>query len=139
MQNRYASAMLNEWDGSLCIDNENGTILASIVGAGRKTQNNTFEGVLMGDVGGAVHGDNATGIGLYGYHDGYQSFHFGVDGKAFIGKSGRGRITIDGNEGTITSASYNASRKNAGMLIDLDDGYIDMRGAMVDGSNYNAK
>lgn len=139
MQNRYASAMLNEWDGSLCIDNENGTILASMVGAGRKTINNTFEGVLMGDVGGTVHGDNATGIGLYGYHDGYQSFHFGVDGKAFIGKSGRGRITIDGNEGTITSASYNASRQNAGMLIDLDDGYIDMRGAMVDGSNYNAK
>lgn len=138
MQNRYASAMLNAWDGSLCIDHENGTIMAPMVGAGRKTRNNTFEGVLMGDVGGQVHADNATGIGLYGYHDGYQSFHFGIDGTAFIGKSGRGRIMFDGNSGTIASASWTASKQDVGMCIDLDDGIIDLRGAMVAESNYNA-
>jgi hypothetical protein len=98
--------MLNAWDGSLQIDEENGTIMSSMVGAGRKTTNNTFEGVLMGDIGGQVNSDNATGIGLYGYHDGAQSFHFGIDGKAFLGKSGRGRILLDGNSGTISSASY---------------------------------
>jgi hypothetical protein len=138
MQNRYASAMINAWDGSLCIDHENGTIMAPMVGAGRKTRNNTFEGVLMGDVGGQVHADNATGIGLYGYHDGYQSFHFGIDGTAFIGKSGRGRIMFDGNSGTIASASWTASKQDVGMCIDLDDGIIDLRGAMVAESNYNA-
>lgn len=134
MQNRYASAMLNSWDGKLTIDEKNGTILSTMVGAGRKTNNNTFEGVIMGNVGGKVNSDNATGIGLYGYHDGAQSFHFGVDGTAFIGKSSRGRINIDGNNGTISSASYEQN-KNAGMLIDLDDGYIDIRGAMESGSN----
>lgn len=137
MQNRYTSTMLNEWDGSLCIDEENGTILAPMIGAGRKTINNTFEGVMMGDVGGQVHGDNATGIGIYGYHDGYQSFHFGIDGTAFLGKSGRGRIMFDGNSGTIASASWTASKQDVGMYIDLDDGIIDMRGAMVADSNYN--
>ena len=134
MQNRYASAMLNAWDGSLQIDEENGTIMSSMVGAGRKTTNNTFEGVLMGDVGGQVNGDNATGIGLYGYHDGAQSFYFGVNGTAFLGKSGRGRILLDGNKGTISSASYQQTRNDngtadAGMMIDLDDGFIDILGA----------
>lgn len=127
MQNRYASAMLNAWDGSLEIDEENGTILASMVGAGRKTSNNTFEGVLMGDVGGTVSGDNATGIGLYGYHDGAQSFHFGIDGTAFLGKSGRGRLLFDGNNSTIQSASYLNNGK--GMMIDFDDGVIDIVGS----------
>lgn len=139
LQNKYESAMLNKWDGSLCIDEENGTIMAPMVGAGRKTRNNTFEGVLMGDVGAKadIYSDNAEGIGLYGFHDGAQSFHFGIDGTAFIGKSGRGRIRFDGNSGTIASASYYATRKNqqsagdAGMLIDLDDGYIDIKGVAV--------
>lgn len=139
LQNKYESAMLNKWDGSLCIDEENGTIMAPMVGAGRKTVNNTFEGVLMGDVGAKadIYSDNAEGIGLYGFHDGAQSFHFGIDGTAFIGKSGRGRIRFDGNSGTIASASYYATRENqqsagdAGMLIDLDDGYIDIKGVAV--------
>lgn len=139
LQNKYESAMLNKWDGSLCIDEENGTIMAPMVGAGRKTVNNTFEGVLMGDVGAKadIYSDNAEGIGIYGFHDGAQSFHFGIDGTAFIGKSGRGRIKFDGNSGTIASASYYATRTDqqsagdAGMLIDLDDGFIDIKGVAV--------
>lgn len=147
MQNRYESAMLNAWDGSLCIDEENGSIMASMVGAGRKTKNNTFEGVLMGDVGAVadIYSDNAEGLGLYGFHDGAQSFHFGIDGTGFIGKAGRGRIILDGNKGRIMSASYAQTRTfaedgtctgaDAGMLIDLDDGIIDIRGVMADGSD----
>lgn len=144
LQNKYESAMLNEWDGSLCIDEKNGTIMSSMVGAGRKTVNNTFEGVLMGNVGAQadIYSDNAEGIGIFGFHDGAQSFHFGVDGTAFIGKSGRGRIRFDGNSGTIASASYYATRPNgeptgdAGMLIDLDDGFIDIKGVKAEGSDY---
>ena len=44
IQNRWPSAMLNSWDGSLTIDEKNGTIMSTMVGAGRKTVNNTFEG-----------------------------------------------------------------------------------------------
>jgi hypothetical protein len=40
MQNRYPSAMLNEWDGSLKIDEDNNSILTAMVGAGRKNTNN---------------------------------------------------------------------------------------------------
>ena len=127
MQNRYASGMLNDWDGSLKIDEENGTIMSTMVGAGRKTTNNTFEGVLMGNVEGASE-DNATGIGLYGFHDGAQSFHFGVDGTAFIGKSGHGRIRFDGNHGSIYSDQFDSNESPAGMKIDLDDAWIELRG-----------
>ena len=127
MQNRYASGMLNDWDGGFEIDEENGTIMSTMVGAGRKTTNNTFEGVLMGNVERASE-DNATGIGLYGFHDGAQSFHFGIDGTAFIGKSGHGRIRFDGNHGAIYSDQFDSNESPAGMKIDLDDAWIELRG-----------
>lgn len=139
LQNRYPSPMLNSWDGSLTIDKKNGTILSSLVGAGRKTRNNTFEGVLMGDVEGSagiVNAGNKSGLGIYGFNDGAQSFGFNVDGTGFIGKSGRGRILFDGNEGVIQSSSYvsvdenDSSKKAFGMKIDFDDGLIDMRGGV---------
>ena len=167
VQNKYGSPMLNDWDGTLDINEENGTILSSMVGAGRKTANNAFEGVLMGDVAvGASTGNgffdganigisNQTGLGLYGFHEGAQSFGFSVSGTAFLGKSGSGRIIFNGDHGTIASsnwftgdpADYDRNNNsypnggqlgtnedglntivkssNAGMCIDLDQGWID--------------
>lgn len=182
IQNRYGLPLLNNWDGSLQIDEKNGTILSSMVGAGRKTKENTFEGVLMGDIQKAEGDDgqdefdyyNKQGLGLYGFNNGAQSFGFCVDGTAFIGKSGRGRIYFDGNSGQIASASYMSTMEatddakqnervtpvfnedgkvlyyrpnnktqtgdlipSAGMVIDLDDGYIEMMGVeeKVEGEN----
>lgn len=172
-QNNYASSTLNQWNGEFKVDEANGTILSTMVGAGIKTENNTFEGVLMGDIqrGANFDSNNASGIGVYGFNDGAQSFYLGVDGRAFFGKSGRGRIYFDGNQGTIASASYLQNRQenavesndaayaeykvpikdedgkvigyeiynSSGMLIDLDDGFIDIKGtAYADetGSSY---
>ena len=120
IKNKYSSAMLNAWDGEMCIDQENGTIMSTMVGAGKKDVNNTFTGVLMGDVAAGAGFDerNHKGIGIYGFHQGAQSFGFNVDGTAFIGKAGRGRICMDGNKGTIQSGSY--ERFTTGMQIDLD-------------------
>jgi hypothetical protein len=120
IKNKYASAMLNAWDGELCIDKENGTIMATMVGAGKKEEDNTFSGVLMGDVAGGAGFDerNHKGMGLYGFNHGEQSFGFNIDGTAFIGKAGRGRINLNGNKGTIESGSY--TKNVAGMQIDLD-------------------
>lgn len=135
-QNRYPNSMINNWDGSFKIDEENGTILSQMVGAGLKNSDNTFSGILMGNVEGAAE-DNSTGLGIYGYHHGAQSLNLNVEGTAFFGKSGRGRIYFDGNSGTISSASYQQNREDkgvnkspstAGMMIDLDDGFIDMLG-----------
>lgn len=132
IQNKYGSTMLNKWDGSLTIDEKNGTILASMVGAGIKDINNTFSGVLMGEVQQAYK-DNHNGIGLYGFNQSDQSFGFNINGTAFIGKAGHGRIWFDGNNGTITSGTYSDGvdekykdvytkliRPQQGMQIDLD-------------------
>lgn len=130
-QNRYPNSMINHWDGKFAIDEENGTILSTMVGAGYKNTDNTYSGVLMGDIEArSVSADNKDGIGLYGYHHGAQSFGLNIDGTAFFGKSGRGRILFNGNSGTISSASYQQNKTNgdAGMMIDLDDGFIDMYG-----------
>ena len=122
IKNKYSSAMLNSWDGDFVVNEENGTIMGTMFGAGKKDDNNTFTGVLMGDVdktgGVELKTGNKTGIGLYGFHRGEQSFGFNVDGTAFIGKAGRGRIVMDGTKGTIQSGSY--TQYSSGMLIDLD-------------------
>jgi hypothetical protein len=54
------------------------------------------------------------------------SYAFKEDGTAFIGKSGFARLKFDGNESTIASESYTAG--NYGMMIDFDDGFIDILG-----------
>lgn len=123
-QDKYSSSLLNQWDGSLTIDEKNGTILSTMVGAGKKEIDNTFSGVLMGDVQTAAN-MNATGIGLYGFNHGEQSFNFSVDGTAFIGKAGRGRIMFDGNNGTITSQGFEVAKQ--GMKIDLNTGKLESK------------
>jgi hypothetical protein len=45
-------------------------------------------------------------LGLYGFHHGEQSFGFNVNGTAFIGKSGSGRIAFDGTRGIIHSGNW---------------------------------
>lgn len=98
-QNAYDNALLNQWDGSLQILEDNGvsSILANTIGAGQKDSNNRFSGTLMG----VVKTGNTQEIGLFGYHEGVQSFGFKHNGTAFIGKSGKGRIVFNGNTGTI--------------------------------------
>lgn len=156
-QNRYPSAMLNSWDGSLKVNENEGTIMSTMVGAGKKESDNSFSGVLMGDVelgkDGIDTGYNDilnegrhSGLGLYGFHHGEQSFGFNVDGTAFMGKSGGGRIAFDGNHGFIYSQNWikgnfgegkgpfniaedrttvTLNEGDAGMAIDLQNGHID--------------
>ena len=129
LQSQYDFAMLNAWDGSLTLDEENGTILAAMIGAGRKNpEDNTFSGVLLGDVRKGTQNINDSNnlTGLYGYHHGVESFKLTEDGKATFGKLNRGQILIDGDKSTIESARY--AKEGIGMMMDLDDGKIDVVG-----------
>lgn len=128
MQSKYDFAMLNQWDGSLTIDEENGTILSTMLGAGKKNQNNTFSGVLIGDIqGGSKLNNTETLTGVYGIHEGVISYALKEDGTATFGKPGRGQILIDGNNSIIQSAQYVSDK--TGMMLDLDDGVIDIKGS----------
>ena len=103
-RNYYSSSLVNEWDGaSLTWDEENGAILSTMIAAGSKDGNNKFTGVMMGEW--SSKGDESLDTpGMYGYHQGEQSFAFKTDGTGFIGKSGKGRIEFDGTEALITNA-----------------------------------
>lgn len=114
----YSSTMLNAWDGGLTIDEKNGTILSTMIGAGKKDSENRFNGVMMGDIKDAI--SSITTLGLYGFNKGVQSFGWKVDGTGFIGKSGQGQIIFDGNRGTISSGIWKTSNGRVGMEIDLD-------------------
>jgi hypothetical protein len=97
---------MNNWDGSLQIDNANNVILSAMMGAGTKDDQNRFSGVVMGQTQKVQDEATEEAMGLFGYHQGTQSFGFKTDGTAFIGKSGGGRIEFDGNQGIIQSAGF---------------------------------
>lgn len=125
MQNRYPSAMINKWDGSLDVGTTDpGTILAPRLVAGMKhDDDNTFSGIMLGNWGDQNADNSLTSgeTGLYGFDHGEQTYAFRQDGTAFIGKSGAGRIEFDGNEGIIESGAFTAG---TGMSINLAEGTI---------------
>lgn len=127
LQNLYPSNTINEWDGkSLQLNTNEGRILAASISAGRKDNQNRFSGVMMGAWTKTSESSDITGqTGVYGFHEGAMSYALKEDGTAFIGKSGGGRILLDGNKSTIESASYSTFGK--GIKIDLDDNLLDIK------------
>lgn len=124
MQSRYDFAMLNEWDGKFKLDEDKGTILSTMLGAGKKNSDNTYSGVLIGDVKeGSELSDAPSQTGVYGLDHGVISYSLKEDGTATFGANGRGQIIIDGNSGVIKSANY--SNQN-GTKLDLDEGILDI-------------
>ena len=114
----YSSPLLNSWDGNLTIDEKNGTILSTMLGSGIKENDNTFSGIMMGDVRTGAEDSSITKLGLYGYNHGELSFGWMIDGTGFIGKNKHGQILFDGNKGLIKSGTY--EKGVHGMCIDLD-------------------
>ena len=126
---QYFSSSVNAWDGkTLQLNEDEGEILASRIGAGRKDSNNQFSGVLLGDWQGKVNANTETfkHTGLYGFRNGMMSFGFKDDGTAFIGSHTAGQLQFDGNTSTITSASYR-DRSASGMFLDFDKPEIILR------------
>ena len=139
----YASKVINAWDGSLTLNENDGIILSTMMGAGYKDNQNRFFGVLMGDMGPVGEDENTgnpyyTGTGIYGFNEGEKSFGFNINGNGFIGKMSSAQILFSGDQGKITCASYEAadgwenvtedSGAGGGLQIDLDDGVIDLLG-----------
>ena len=137
LQNLWPNSVINAWDGkSLVLDEDNSTIIAASIAAGKKnSEDNTFSGVMIGDWKGKDAEDSITEqTGIYGFYHGAMSYAFKEDGTAFIGKSSRARINFDGNESTIYSAGYKDTVTNpGGMMIDLYNGgkpFIELKSAV---------
>ncbi len=129
-QNQWGNGTINGWDGTgLIINEEDGYIIGHSITAGKKENDNTFTGVMLGDLG--VYENTETYLkqntGVYGFHHGSIAYAFKDDGTAVIGKPGHGRIEFNGNNGTIQSSSWRSTVSTPhGMSIDLDDGIIEM-------------
>lgn len=147
--NKYGIAALNNWDGnSIKIDHDKGSILTPQVGAGKKEEDNTFTGVLMGSV--KESGANDIEQGLFGYNQGKRTIFLDANtGKAEFGKAGAARIILDptSNKAQLYSGNYVAG--TSGMMIDLttpeikfgnnkftvnSNGILTAKGATIDGT-----
>lgn len=129
-QNKWPNGTINKWDGAgLLINEEAGYIVGHSITAGKKESDNSFTGVMLGDLAGShtnLEDALSKTTGVYGFNHGTLSYAFKDDGTAFIGKSGHGRIEFNGNTGHIKSSSWDESTVPHGMLLDLDDGYLKM-------------
>ena len=128
-QDNYPSTTLNKWNGQdIITDDETGSIVANALAAGKKERDNTFTGVVMGDWSRTDSDPFLTEqTGVYGFEHGAMSYALRQDGTAFFGKDGHGRIYFNGNKAQIYSAFWKEQKR--GMLLDVDDGYIDIHGA----------
>ena len=131
--NQWSSGTVNKWDGkTLEINKTDGYILGSAIAVGKKNGANSFSGVMLGDWSKTNNeaDEIAKQTGIYGFHNGAMSYAFTEDGKAFLGKEGRGRIYFDGDNSTIYSKNY---FNDYGMKIDLggdNTPYIDMKSSL---------
>ena len=136
-QDNYPSKTINQWNGrDLILDEDKGTIVANGFSAGRKEDDNTFTGVMIGDWSRTEAEDDSitTNTGIYGFHQGAMSYAFKDDGKAFIGKDGAGRIEFDGNKGIIESANFNLEDQ-VGSQFNLQQGSIFLFGNQIATAN----
>lgn len=126
-QTPYFSSIIDSWkSGEIDLgDTGDGTIKSPRIAAGTKNSKNQFSGVILGDWEKQIGTEDkkVAKTGLYGFQEGKASFGFNEDGTAFIGKSGGAQILFEGDEGTISSASYNAGE--SGLKLDLAKGQID--------------
>lgn len=105
--NRYGFSHLNDWDGnSIKISEEEGYILTPQVGAGRKESDNTFTGMLMGEVKGGELEKNK--VGLMGYGHGVQTMFLDAEtGSAYFGKSNEISIVPNGADTQVKLGVWN--------------------------------
>ena len=134
IKNSSAIPVIEKWNNKVTQDDDGNSIYSAVLSAGSINDNNKYSGVIVGAIGNSEDtseytSQNKNAInGIYGYHEGVQSFGILTDGTSFLGKPGTGRIEFDGNRGIIKSASY-IENGNDGTCIDLKEGDIDLRNA----------
>ena len=117
--NKYGLSALNGWDGnSIQASAEGGFILAPQLGAGRKEEDNSFTGLVIGEV---KEGSNSKkDVGLIGYNKGQRSIFLDAEtGTAAFGIANQGQVIIDPTEERALIRSGNYQEGKSGMAIDL--------------------
>lgn len=120
MQSQYDYATLNEWSGSTKIDDN--FIMSSMLGVGRKDGDNTFSGIIIGDIEDLENksaDEKRTGFGLYGLTQGAITFSLTDKGIVTFGDTNdpdTGHVILSKTENLINSA-------NGNYYLDINKGY----------------
>ena len=116
IQSQYDAAIVNDWDGDSIQLNENsGTIISSMLGAGTKDEDGQFSGILIGDL--APPGESSLpSTGLYGLKNGVITFALDSEGRATFGE---GKNISFGNSNLLESISSNLN-------FDVDNGKLNI-------------
>jgi hypothetical protein len=132
--NKNSLSAINEWDGnSISLDEEGGYILSPRVGAGKKESDNSFTGVLMGEV--QEPNRETSDIGLLGYYQGERSFFLDSEsGGALFGKTGSGQIGIDPSQDKALLYSHNFWKeyKDNGFPVNCNSSNEAGQGLLID-------
>lgn len=102
-RNTYGLSEINGWDGTqMKIDEQGNYLLAAMVGAGSKDNDNKFSGMVMGEL-------SSGEIGLFGYGKGERAFFLDANtGAAYFGKNQE--IVITPTSSTIAGKMNGAQR-----------------------------
>lgn len=108
-RNNYSFDELNSWNGALIIDPEKNQILTSLIAAGKKEDDNSYTGVLMGAVG--QWGSAKSGI--YGFKSGNLRYSLDENGDFYVGTGSDNRIDFSGSgeNKTLTIEAANFTLK----------------------------
>ena len=125
-QNNYPSDTINSWDGSLLIDNDNSLIFSQGIATGRKEEDNTFSGVILGDwteTKSEAHSSLNKYTGVYGFSHGQMAYSLREDGTATFG-NGAGKIELKGSIDNSISAEI--SMNNGQRFASIKPGEFDI-------------
>jgi hypothetical protein len=121
--NKFGYSALNGWDGnSIQINKEENYILSPQIGAGRKNDDNTFTGLLMGEM---TNKDKNNDIGLLGFHNGVRTIFLDANtGKAVFGSNIKGQIILDPSNDAIIESGNPINDEDTGLHINLTQSII---------------
>lgn len=132
--NRYSNSALNDWDGNkIEINKEGSYILTPQVGAGKKEEDNSFTGMLMGVIKDALGETQKTG--LLGYSKGEQSIFLDAEtGGIILGKGTGGQIIIDpkAQKSYLFSHNYWKQYDKKGFPLNYTDSNMSGEGLLID-------
>ena len=129
MQSMYDFAIFNDWNGTTILEGNN-SIVAAMLAAGKKSSDNKFSGILLGDISSQGVNGSLTQTGLYGILDGVVTFVLSDSGNAsfeYSKNNGRGILTESKIHYGEDNLFVSNTADNKYFLLDIDDQVLELR------------
>ena len=109
--NQHPIDLTNQWvGGKVSIKDEEGSILATTIGAGHKDNENRFTGIIMGDV--QTNSQQFSKTGLFGFNEGMLGFELNSKGELFIGTGDKNCLTFKDRTFKLITENFTLESSN---------------------------